>query len=280
MALKLEDLGINSRNVLRALAEHPANRRGLADKTGLSVTQISRTLNRLSVFGLINHPVAAGDGWSLNAVGYALLGVTAPEPVSPIAEPDDEPPESPAAEAEAADTDAVAPAAAIAAIAASYLGIGPDCTVLEPSAGRGALATAAYNIEADVTCVEIDKDACTDLRSLGFEVFNFDFLDLTPKALGELCDVPGGKFDAVLMNPPFSKGRDAAHVKHALNFVKRGGRIVAIIAKSFTFRDDRAYAEFRDIFAAHNGTIVRELPEGTFKDAGTNIATYLITLDK
>ena len=169
---------------------------------------------------------------------------------------------------------------AIAAIAASYLGIGPDCTVLEPSAGRGALATAAYNIEADVTCVEIDKDACTDLRSLGFEVFNFDFLDLTPKALGELCDVPGGKFDAVLMNPPFSKGRDAAHVKHALNFDKRGGRIVAIIAKSFTFRDDRAYAEFRDIFAAHNGTIVRELPEGTFKDAGTNIATYLITLDK
>ena len=79
MALKLEDLGINSRDVLRALAEHPANRRRLADKTGLSVTQISRTLNRLSVFGLINHPVAAGDGWSLNAVGYALLGVTAPE---------------------------------------------------------------------------------------------------------------------------------------------------------------------------------------------------------
>jgi len=118
MALKLEDLGINSRDVLRALADQPANRRRLADKTGLSVTQISRTLNRLSVFGLINHPVAAGDGWSLNAVGYALLGVTAPEPVSPVAEPDDEPPESPAAEAEAADTDAVAPAAAIAAIAA------------------------------------------------------------------------------------------------------------------------------------------------------------------
>ena len=118
MALKLEDLGINSRDVLRALADQPANRRRLADKTGLSVTQISRALNRLSVFGLINHPVAAGDGWSLNAVGYALLGVTAPEPVSPVAEPDDEPPESPAAEAEAADTDAVAPAAAIAAIAA------------------------------------------------------------------------------------------------------------------------------------------------------------------
>ena len=117
MALKLEDLGINSRDVLRALADQPANRRRLADKTGLSVTQISRTLNRLSVFGLINHPVAAGDGWSLNAVGYALLGVTAPEPVSPVAEPDDEYQEPPA-EPPAAEREAIAPAAAIAAIAA------------------------------------------------------------------------------------------------------------------------------------------------------------------
>lgn len=123
MTLKLRDLGITSQSVLRALAEQPDNRRGLSDKTGLSCAQVSRTLTRLAVFDLINRPDETGGLWALNAAGYALLdGATAPKPVSPVAELDNEPPEPTAemsvAKIEAADTEAVAHAAPIAPIAA------------------------------------------------------------------------------------------------------------------------------------------------------------------
>lgn len=83
MALKLEDLSINSRAVMRALAERPAIRRTLADKTGLSPMQVSKVLNRLSAFELVDHPEGMST-WALNAAGYALLGAPAPEADVPM----------------------------------------------------------------------------------------------------------------------------------------------------------------------------------------------------
>lgn len=170
----------------------------------------------------------------------------------------------------------------VAVFAVGYLGCGPGASVLEPSAGEGALALAANNEGFDVTCIDVDTAFCATLRGLGLEEFNGDFLNFTPESLAKLTanNPKGGKFDAVLMNPPFSKGREVDHVVHALNFLKRGGRLVSIMSKAFTYRDDARYTHFRQVFAMHNGTIRQELPSGTFRESGTDIATVIITLDK
>jgi hypothetical protein len=39
-----------------------------------------------------------------------------------------------------------------------------------------------------------------------------------------------GKFDRVVMNPPFDHGADIKHVEHARKFLKPGGRLVAVVA--------------------------------------------------
>lgn len=145
--------------------------------------------------------------------------------------------------------------------------------VLEPSAGHGALALAALELGGDPTCVETDPECVKKLQEGGFDTYSADFLALP-------CDFFKQKFDFVLMNPPFSTGQDAKHVIHALNFLKRGGVLVSIMAPSYKFRTDAIYAQFRAIFEMHDGKIMEELPAGTFRESGTDIATTLIKIQK
>src|SRR3546814_5919484 len=82
--------------------------------------------------------------------------------------------------------------------------------VLEPSAGKAALASAARNAGADVTCVELQPGFAHELRVIhGFaDAIEGDFLALDPAHYAQ--------FDAVIMNPPFDRGRDCDHLRHAL----------------------------------------------------------------
>lgn len=92
-------------------------------------------------------------------------------------------------------------------------------TVLEPSAGRGAIATA---LQAQTTiCVEVSALRCAILRAKGFDPIEADFLSLPPSS---------ERVDRVVMNPPFSKGRAREHVRRAADhWLRPGGRLVAIL---------------------------------------------------
>ncbi len=92
-------------------------------------------------------------------------------------------------------------------------------TVLEPSAGMGALATAAREAGGAVECVEIDLPMANYPIDQGFAVECCDFLTLTV-----------GQVDRVVMNPPFKMGMDIKHIMHALEWPKPGGRLVSICA--------------------------------------------------
>lgn len=159
----------------------------------------------------------------------------------------------------------------IALHVAEMAGVKAGRTVLEPSAGEGALALAAQYLGGDVWCVEKDEQAARTLIPSGFNVWIGDFLKTT------LTDVGGKPFDRVVMNPPFTKGQDIAHVTHALNFLKPRGVLVAITGKGWTFHDTKRAADFRNLVARH-GRILEELPEGTFRESGTDVATLLISL--
>jgi hypothetical protein len=86
-----------------------------------------------------------------------------------------------------------------------------ELRVLEPSAGRGALAVQLRDRVRNVTCVEIDRDNALQLFRHGLDVYEENFLDLEP-------DTP---FDLAVMNPPFEGGQTERHVLHALKFAPR-----------------------------------------------------------
>lgn len=152
--------------------------------------------------------------------------------------------------------------------------------VLEPSAGRGMLADMARAQGATVQCVEVQAELATTLREKGHAVRVADFLTLEPAALG--------LFDVVVMNPPFDRGRDCDHVRHALKFLKPGGVLVAIMAAGTEFREDKRTAAFRamllkqdpaDRWGGHGHTF-RDLPAGSFAHAGTNVNTCTVAVRK
>lgn len=144
-------------------------------------------------------------------------------------------------------------------------------TVLEPSAGAGAIALAAADAGAIVTVVEIQSALSDQLQATGRfkRVIEGDFLDLTPDQLG--------RFDRVLMNPPFGGRADIEHVCHAMRFVAPGGRLVAVMSAGVAFREDAATVAFRDQVQSAGGRIV-DLPAGSFAEVGTNVNTCLVTI--
>lgn len=149
-------------------------------------------------------------------------------------------------------------------------------SVLEPSAGMGALAVAARGEaagvgEPEVMCLDILDKHVTALHRLGFKAIQGDFLREDPQLFGQ--------YDRIIMNPPFAKQDDARHFLHAIRFLKPGGRIVAIMSIAVTFRDTAAYRMIRE-FIKQDGGSIEPLPPGSFKESGTMVNTALVIYDK
>lgn len=160
----------------------------------------------------------------------------------------------------------------LAASMAEAAGIKAGMRVLEPSAGNGHLADAAKAAGADVDTVEISDTLRNILQAKGHNLAGRDFETFEPAV----------KYDAVLMNPPFSNRQDAAHIMRAWDMVKPGGKLVAIAGEGVFFGSDAKAKVFRDWLAEH-GAEVEPLPAGTFMGAdlpaqtGTNARLIKIT---
>jgi predicted RNA methylase len=141
--------------------------------------------------------------------------------------------------------------------------------VLEPSAGRGAIATACVEAGAEVDCCELMRENYLSLcKDIGLRhVKPIDFLTLEPAAI----------YDRVVMNPPFAKQQDIKHVLHALKFLKPDGLLVSVMASSVTFRDNKLTQDFRDLIRERGGEI-EALPEAAFKASGTMVRTVIVTI--
>lgn len=174
------------------------------------------------------------------------------------------------------------PADVVATVFERLGGVKEGERILEPSAGRGRLADEARQRGGDVHCVEIQPELCTTLRGKGHKVTQGDFLQMTP---GDL-----GLFDIVVMNPPFDRGRDCDHVRHALQFLKPGGRLVSVMAAGVEFREGKRAEAFRALVMKQkpishwdrNWTEWRgpyqDLPAGSFKESGTMVNTLTLAL--
>lgn len=150
--------------------------------------------------------------------------------------------------------------------------IGDGESVLEPSAGHGAIARYVPR-ENPLTAVEPSQSLFSKLQikagGNGRKFENTIFEDYNVV----------NKHDVVLMNPPFGAGGRLAvdHVAKAFQHLEEGGRIVAIIPRGSTDKKfDKWYEEQKD--AVLTAEIV--LPDITFERAGTSVNCRVVVIDK
>nr|WP_280971463.1 DUF4942 domain-containing protein [Cupriavidus gilardii]WDE72700.1 hypothetical protein [Cupriavidus gilardii] len=110
----------------------------------------------------------------------------------------------------------------LAAEAADLADIGPNDTVLEPSAGQGALAV--HLPVAQTICVELSRLHCEILRARGFNTIQADFIQWATST--------ERRFTRCVMNPPFANGRAQLHLQAAASVMAPAARIVAILPAS------------------------------------------------
>ena len=145
-------------------------------------------------------------------------------------------------------------------------------TVLEPSAGKGALVRACLEElrEPNISCIEIQPKLAAGLfKEFDIPTIAKDFLTMP---------IDGSYFQRIIMNPPFTRNQDIDHVMHAWKFLAPGGTLVAITAAGWTFRQDKKALAFKQ-FVKENGSY-ESLDEGTFKESGTNVRTMLVELHR
>lgn len=147
----------------------------------------------------------------------------------------------------------------------------PGMNCLEPSAGKGDIATAIEAAGCDVFCIEQNYSLVEILNAKGLQVHRGDFL--------QVCD-NGRRYDRVVMNPPFEKGQDAEHVMRAFKWLKPGGRLVAITGAGIFYRSDKKAQAFREFLAEHGAHVEDNDPEA-FKNGfvQTGVATKMICVE-
>ncbi|MBZ6102774.1 methyltransferase [Streptomyces olivaceus] len=146
--------------------------------------------------------------------------------------------------------------------------IKPGMEVLEPSAGSGAIATAATTAGAVVDCIERDPGYAAVLTDTGVA---------RTLTVADFLTVPAQPcYDRIVMNPPFTKGADMQHIEHALRFLKPDGLLVSVMSWAVTFQG-RKTAKFRSLVEARGGT-VEAVAGGAFKESGTDVDTVIVTI--
>lgn len=149
----------------------------------------------------------------------------------------------------------------VARAAVAMANIGVVGTILEPSAGLGALALLLP--AGRLTCVEIAPLHCAVLRARGLNAVQADFIEWSDVQWRQ-----GTRFDRIIMNPPFSEGRAQAHVEQACKLIAPDGVLVAVLPASMRGKQfiSGYLANWSDIYA------------GEF--AGTSVSVAIARLQK
>ena len=157
----------------------------------------------------------------------------------------------------------------------------PGETVLEPSAGTGALAGFAVCAGGKPMLNEIDPFR----RALLEAVFETQVTDFDAEHIDDLLtvpDLPG----VIVMNPPFASSVDRSrdkHIaaKHLIGAAKRlapGGRLVAIMPMGFS--PERDAAHWTRATAIAKPRLALTIPGHVYAKLGTTVETQLMIFDK
>ncbi len=157
-----------------------------------------------------------------------------------------------------------------------YLRLEDYHSILEPSAGRGALIKAVHKVVPDVQvrAIELDETNCKYLESYSGNIsldcgsfFDYDIYDI----------------DRIIANPPFTKNQDIEHIKEMYECLKDGGEMVSLSSTSWQKGSQKKQVEFQkwiEKLEEDGRCEIETIPAGEFKESGTMIETLLIWIKK
>lgn len=147
--------------------------------------------------------------------------------------------------------------------------------ILEPSAGTGNLLDAIpNNIEYDLHAIEPECINANTLKEKGYKVELCSFEEFYNKYKGTERAITH-----VIMNPPFSLGRDIHHTRLAYELLKEGGTLVSIVSENSLYYDNEDSMKFNKWLKQCNAHI-EPIPNGAFKESGTTVDTVIIKIIK
>ena len=160
----------------------------------------------------------------------------------------------------------------LAEILVKHAEINGDDTILEPSAGQGAIIRAINKV-CDVTpdCYELMdvNRVILNKSGLNFDLIGEDFLEDTAKK----------KYSVIIANPPFTKNQDIEHLQEMYKCLEIGGRVVCITSESWVNGSQKKQVGFRDWLKTKNAHIF-DIERGAFKSSGTMVGGKIIVMDK
>ena len=144
-------------------------------------------------------------------------------------------------------------------------------TILEPSAGQGAIVKAINKV-CDVVpdCFELMEVNTLILKKSGlsFNLIGEDFLKNKGKT-----------YSKIIANPPFTKNQDIDHLKEMYNCLSRGGKLVCITSESWVNGSQKKQVDFKNWLEKEKAEII-DIEKGSFKESGTAVGGKIVVLEK
>lgn len=144
-------------------------------------------------------------------------------------------------------------------------------TILEPSAGQGAIVKAINKV-VDVVpdCFELMDVNTLILKKSGlsFNLIGEDFLKNEGKT-----------YSKIIANPPFTKNQDIDHLKEMYNCLSSGGKLVCITSESWVNGSQKKQVDFKNWLEKEKAEII-DIEKGSFKESGTAVGGKIIVLEK
>ena len=144
-------------------------------------------------------------------------------------------------------------------------------TILEPSAGQGAIIKAINKV---CDCVP----DCFELMDVNTTILNKSGLRF--KLLGDDFFKHNGKtYSKIIANPPFTKNQDIDHLKEMFEVLGRGGRLVCITSESWVNGSQKKQVAFRDWLEELDAEVI-DIEKGAFKESGTMVGGKIVVVNK
>ena len=147
-------------------------------------------------------------------------------------------------------------------------------SILEPSAGQGAIVDAIYRVYPAVKVYAYEamdvnrKILKTKYKDKNFKLLGNDFLECKKK------------FDLIIANPPFTKNQDINHIKHMYICLNDGGRIISIASNHWRESNNKKETQFKKWLDDLDSKVAAELNNEEFKSSGTLTSSCVLVIDK
>jgi hypothetical protein len=144
-------------------------------------------------------------------------------------------------------------------------------TILEPSAGQGAIIKAINKVcDVKVDCFELMNVNTIVLNKTGlnFNLIGEDFFKHNGKS-----------YTKIIANPPFTKNQDIDHLKEMYECLSRGGRLVCITSESWVNGTQKKQVDFKEWLEKVEAEIL-DIEKGSFKESGTMVGGKIVVINK